>query len=339
MALAPRTGFGRFLLLVIIVTTISYLVLNLVSFGGTSWITYTDVPIRFGLWRVCDTTTSGLCNQWADNSFKSNITSNTFPAGKPSFIQSSQALEIISLIFYIFAAFLIIIGIIDLDGLPFEIMFLAAAVLLFISIVFISATLGVMSVQGRSNHSGAFLDWAWWNGLVGLIMTIICFISLIAFVMDMRLSPSNHRKSKMKRSKRKKEVHAPSIPPWTTTTTTAEIRPPFVPPSVVPTRFVPPPIYSPPIQPTNQLTSPPMNYPYNQGMNDYNLNNYTGNIPIQYGNVYPWIDNKINQTPSPLISALAQDYVLRAYDNQYQTDLLMPYEQYNQQPFLINTYI
>ncbi|CAF3970280.1 unnamed protein product, partial [Rotaria sp. Silwood1] len=65
--------------------------------------------------------------------------------------------------------------------------------------VFISATLGVMSVQGRSNHSGAFLDWAWWNGLVGLIMTIICFISLIAFVMDMRLSPSNHRKSKMKR--------------------------------------------------------------------------------------------------------------------------------------------
>ncbi|CAF3438547.1 unnamed protein product [Rotaria sp. Silwood2] len=136
MVLSPRTGLGRFLLLVIVISTISYLVLNLVSFGGNSWISYVDLPIRFGIWRVCDTTTSGLCNQWNDNTYKSNITSDTFPTGKPGFIRSSQALEIISLIFYVFAAFLIIIGIINLDGLPFEIMFLAAAVLLFISSMF-----------------------------------------------------------------------------------------------------------------------------------------------------------------------------------------------------------
>jgi hypothetical protein len=47
-----------------------------------------------------------------------------------------------------------------------------------------------MSVQGRANHVLAFLDWAWWNGLVGLIMTIICFFALILFVIHERFSPN-----------------------------------------------------------------------------------------------------------------------------------------------------
>jgi hypothetical protein len=45
------------------------------------------------------------------------------------FIQSSEALETISLIFYIFAAGLILIGIIDLQAFPIEIAFLGAAAL------------------------------------------------------------------------------------------------------------------------------------------------------------------------------------------------------------------
>lgn len=83
MVLFPKGGLGRFLIAVIILTTIVYLVLNLVSFGGNRWISYTDVPVRFGLWRVCDTTTSGLCNYW-NQDFVSNVTSNVFSGSKPS---------------------------------------------------------------------------------------------------------------------------------------------------------------------------------------------------------------------------------------------------------------
>ena len=50
-----------------------------------------------------------------------------------------------------------------------------------------------MSVQGRSNHQWAFLDWAWWNGLAGLIVTIICFISLLSLVAYLQISSSTSR--------------------------------------------------------------------------------------------------------------------------------------------------
>jgi hypothetical protein len=83
MVLFPNGGLGRLLLVIIIITTISYLVINLVSFGGNRWITYVDVPVRFGLWRVCDTTAPGLCNSWTSK-FASNITYNTFSGSKPS---------------------------------------------------------------------------------------------------------------------------------------------------------------------------------------------------------------------------------------------------------------
>jgi hypothetical protein len=55
---------------------------------------------------------------------------------KIGFIRSSQALEIISLIFYVVAAVLIIAGILNLGGLPYQIMFGMAAVLLFIASMF-----------------------------------------------------------------------------------------------------------------------------------------------------------------------------------------------------------
>lgn len=41
-----------------------------------------------------------------------------------------------------------------------------------------------MSDQGRDNHPGAYLSWAWWIGLIGLIITIICVGMLIGFIVD-----------------------------------------------------------------------------------------------------------------------------------------------------------
>ena len=83
MVLFPRSGLGRALLFIIVLSTISYLVLNLVSFSGTPWITYVDVPIHFGLWRVCDTSVAGGCSQWSDNTFSTVIVNATFNGGKP----------------------------------------------------------------------------------------------------------------------------------------------------------------------------------------------------------------------------------------------------------------
>ncbi len=45
-----------------------------------------------------------------------------------------------------------------------------------------------MSVQGRSNHNGAYLAWAWWIGLIGLTVTIIYVVVLIGFIIDVALS-------------------------------------------------------------------------------------------------------------------------------------------------------
>jgi hypothetical protein len=113
------------------------------------------------------------------------------------------------LIFYIFAAGLILLGILDLPIFPYQVAFLGAAGLLFISsiftrtinqknrdflfrlVIFISATLGLMSDQGRDNHQWAFLDWAWWNGLAGLLITILCFVSLLSLVAYLKISSSS----------------------------------------------------------------------------------------------------------------------------------------------------
>jgi hypothetical protein len=49
---------------------------------------------------------------------------------KKGFVRSSQALEIISLVFYIVAGFLIVLGIINIGELSYEIFFLDGAFLL-----------------------------------------------------------------------------------------------------------------------------------------------------------------------------------------------------------------
>lgn len=57
-----------------------------------------------------------------------------------------------------------------------------------------------MSTKGRDNHPGAFLDWAWWNGLVGLIFTIICCFSLIFLLIYMdKSAKSNEIRPQMQR--------------------------------------------------------------------------------------------------------------------------------------------
>ncbi|CAF1425926.1 unnamed protein product [Adineta ricciae] len=125
------------------------------------------------------------CSQWSsDSNVVDSATNVVIFSGKPGFIQAAQGLEITSIILYIIAGVLIILGIIDLAVMPLETMFLAAAALLFLTIIFLSAALGVMSAQGRSNHPGAYLDWAWWIGLLGLIVTIICVVLIIVFVLD-----------------------------------------------------------------------------------------------------------------------------------------------------------
>lgn len=122
--------------------------------------------------------------------------------------RSAQALEIISLIFYIIATILIIIRILDLDGFPFEISFMIAVGLLFICsiilerikqetklflVIFLSTSLRIMSDQSRKTHPFAFLDWAQWNGLVGLIMTIISVFSSLALIAYTRISDPSSR--------------------------------------------------------------------------------------------------------------------------------------------------
>jgi hypothetical protein len=50
-----------------------------------------------------------------------------------------------------------------------------------------------MSAQGRHNHPLAFLDWAWWNGLAGLLITMLCFVSLLSLMAYLRISSSSSR--------------------------------------------------------------------------------------------------------------------------------------------------
>ncbi len=56
MVLFPSGGLERLIFVIIIITTLSYVVLNLVSFGENRWISYTDVSVRFGLGEFYDTT-------------------------------------------------------------------------------------------------------------------------------------------------------------------------------------------------------------------------------------------------------------------------------------------
>ena len=136
MVYIPATILGRGVLASIIALYIFLLILNLVSFGGLQWIMYTDYNVQFGLWRVCYGAVSATrtCSQWSSgSSIVDSATNVVIFSGKPGFIQAAQGLEIVSIILYIIAGVLIILGIIDLPVMPLETMFIAAAALLFLT--------------------------------------------------------------------------------------------------------------------------------------------------------------------------------------------------------------
>lgn len=86
MVFLPTTTIGRLLLGAIIFLYICLLVLNLVSFGGIAWITYSDFNVQFGLWRVCYGAIAAprTCNQWSDGQDIVDAATNTIIfAGKP----------------------------------------------------------------------------------------------------------------------------------------------------------------------------------------------------------------------------------------------------------------
>lgn len=135
MVFTPSTYLGRLILILIASLYIFLLVLNLVSFGSSPWITYTDVNVQFGLWRVCSgaVSASRTCSQWSGSeNIVNSATNQIIFQGKPGFVQSAQGLEIVSLIFYVAAGILLILGFIDRPGMTLEHMFIAATVLLFL---------------------------------------------------------------------------------------------------------------------------------------------------------------------------------------------------------------
>jgi hypothetical protein len=106
----------------------------------------------------------------------------------------------------------------------------------------------------------------------------------------------------------------------------------------------------PPILTTNNL----MNQPYNnysipnqyfpQNYSDQFFQNplmaYGGQSPsIHYGGQNPFGQYFNEQNPSPIVSELARQYLYQISDSQYQKQLLEPYRQYLQDPYLINNYL
>lgn len=178
-----------------------------------------------------------------------------------------------------------------------------------ILVIFISAALGVMSTQGRQNHPGAFLDWAWWNGLVGLIMTIICCFSLIAFIVYMRIS----------------------LKPLQTTNQSAQL------PKQKDFNKVQNNIYS--------LSPPPMlNYPYSM-VESPQWNTWAPPPPVPtmpyVAQSNPLMNMSLysqQMSPSPLVTELFREIVSQRSDERYEQQLLEPYEQYVLANGYVSTY-
>jgi hypothetical protein len=100
MVFIPTTIIGRVLLGTILFLYLCLLVLNLVSFGGLNWITYSDYNIQFGLWTVCYGAASAVrtCNQWSGSQTISDAATNTVIfSGKPGCIFVSFNFTLIDL--------------------------------------------------------------------------------------------------------------------------------------------------------------------------------------------------------------------------------------------------
>ncbi|CAF0771605.1 unnamed protein product [Didymodactylos carnosus] len=151
-------GIGRIFLPFVLVTYLLALTLNIISFSAPDWLVYTDVSIKIGLWRICDTSKIGYdkCADWNDRTYPTNL-ANTVFIGPPDYVKSSQGLEIISFLFYIITGMLLLFAILKFS---IPLLFFIGAIMLLISVIFLSATLGIMCNQGRARHGG-YLHFAW----------------------------------------------------------------------------------------------------------------------------------------------------------------------------------
>lgn len=124
-----------------------------------------------------------------------------------------------------------------------------------------------------------------------------------------------------------------------TMTAPIPIGPPVVPPYPLPV-MEPPPFSSSPLDYNNYLGYNNPNFDNYYPLADQNnLNGYYSNPPLTYGGQYPWDEYSNDQTPSPMISALAREYVQRANDAQYERELIGSYGESFSQPYFTNTYV
>ncbi len=103
-----------------------------------------------------------------------------------------------------------------------------------------------------------------------------------------------------------------------------------------------PPILPPILPPNNNYSLPNQYFPQNYSNQFFEnpMMTYGGQSPLMsYGEQNPFGQSFNEQTPSPLVSELARQYVYQMSDAQYQRQLLEPYQQYLQDPYLINNYL
>lgn len=110
-----------------------------------------------------------------------------------------------------------------------------------------------------------------------------------------------------------------------------------------------PPIVPPILPPSITINQPYNNYPMPNQYFPPNFSNqfpqnplmsYGGQNPVMsYPDQNPFGQYYNERSPSPLVSELARQYVYQMSDAQYQTQLLEPYKQYLQDPYLVNSYL
>ncbi|CAF1543271.1 unnamed protein product [Adineta ricciae] len=151
-------------------------ILYIISFSLPDWIVYTAVPVKVGIWRLCDVQVIGYdrCADWSARTYPSNATNTAF-MGPPDFVRTSQSLEVVALVFYIIAGILLLIG---LCQRSMGILFFASSMSMLITVIFASATVGLFAGQGKTTYLG-YLSFAWWMALIALIISLVSVIFLL----------------------------------------------------------------------------------------------------------------------------------------------------------------
>ncbi|UJR11791.1 hypothetical protein I4U23_015971 [Adineta vaga] len=161
------------------ISLISYFlsfILYVIAFSLSDWIIYTTVPVKVGIWRLCDIQVAGYdrCADWSSRTYPTNTTNAAF-MGPPDFIRTSQSLEVVALVFYVIAGILLLIG---LCQRSMGILFFAASMSMIITVIFASATVGLFAGQGKTAYGG-YLSFAWWMALIALIISLFSAIFLL----------------------------------------------------------------------------------------------------------------------------------------------------------------